>query len=141
MAGVGFECIVDAGLGRTAADFDRYRVSVFDHVRPIDKHFESMSDEPPDTPVTANEAYRRLEAEIGSCGMAQIAGASVAVPYVSALAAAIAIARLISLTSNCDCSRSEVGRVSSIASRKLAPASEIRVRSASHAGTPVHSGT
>ena len=39
---------------------------------------------------------RRLEAEIGSCGMAQIAGASVAVPYVSALAAAIAIARLIS---------------------------------------------
>ena len=34
MAKVGFDCIVDAGLGRTASDFDRYRVTVFDHDSP-----------------------------------------------------------------------------------------------------------
>ena len=39
MAKVGFDCIVDAGLGRTSSDFDKYRVTVFDHVYSIDEHF------------------------------------------------------------------------------------------------------
>ena len=44
MAEIGFDCIVDAGLGGTVSDFDRYRVAVFDCTRSIDKHFAGQED-------------------------------------------------------------------------------------------------
>jgi hypothetical protein len=103
MAKVGFDCIIDAGLGRTSSNFDQYRVTVFDHVRPIDRHFAGQKDNPLDEAILESEAYQRLdlEAEIGRCGTAEVAGASVAAPYVSALAAAVAISRLIAVASGC----------------------------------------
>src|SRR5689334_13076513 len=44
MGAVGFHCIVDVGLGRSRSDFDRYRVTLFDHTRPINKHFAGQTD-------------------------------------------------------------------------------------------------
>ena len=76
MADIGFDCIVDAGLGRTAADFDRYRVSVFDRTHPIDKHFAGVRDKAIEEDIPNGNAYRLLEAEVGHCGTAEIAGAS-----------------------------------------------------------------
>jgi len=128
MGAVGFDCIVDAGLGRTAADFDRYRVSVFDRTRPIDRHFARTQDEPAAVEIPGEDAYRRLEAEIGLCGAAEVAGASVAAPYVSAVAAAVAVSRLIAIASGCACAPSEVGRISSIEARRTAPNVPIRAR-------------
>ena len=136
MAEVGFDCIVDAGLGRTASDFDRYRVTVFDRTRPIDKHFAGQEDGPVGQDPPTGDAYRRLEAEIGPCGAVEIGGASVAAPYVSALAAAIAISRVIVVTSGCECLTNEVGRLSLIADRKVAQLAAVEGRGVSHAGKP-----
>lgn len=136
MGAVGFDCIVDAGLGRTAADFDRYRVSVFDQTRPIDQHFATVQDEPVKVEILDQEAYRHLEAEIGSCGTAEVAGASVAAPYVSAIVASVAVSRLIAVASGCACPPSEVGRASSVETRRIAPHTTIETRGARHAGRP-----
>ncbi|MDE0703292.1 MAG: hypothetical protein OXH59_06165 [Rhodospirillaceae bacterium] len=140
MAGVGFDCIVDAGLGRTASDFDRYRVTVFDRTRPIDQHFAEQEDAPVAQDVPAGDAYRRLEEQIGQCGTAEIGGASVAAPYVSALAAAIAVSRGIAVTSGCECPINEVGKLSLIAERKLAELTAVTGRGLGHAGKPAPEG-
>ena len=76
----------------------RYRVTVFDRARPINKHFAGLEDTPAGQDSPTGDAYRRLEAEIEPCGIAEIGGASVAAPYVSALAAAVAISRVIAVT-------------------------------------------
>ena len=136
MAKVGFDCIVDAGLGRTASDFDRYRVTVFDRARSIDKHFAGEEDTAVGQDRPTGDAYRRLEAEIGPCGTAEIGGASVAAPYVSALAAAVAISRVIAVTSGCKYPTNEVGILSLIADRKLAQLTAVEGRGIGHAGKP-----
>ena len=136
MAKVGFDCIVDVGLGRTSSDFDRYRVTVFDHIRLIDMHFAEQKDEPVGGAILEGEAYQRLEAEIGRCGTAEIGGASVAAPYVSALAAAVATSRLISVASGCECPMNEVGRLSLSSGRKIAPFAKVEGRGICHAGKP-----
>ncbi len=137
MAKIGFDCIVDAGLGRTASDFDRYRVTVFDPNRPIDKHFAGEEDALAGQGLPAGDPYRRLEAEIGPCGAAEIGGASVAAPYVSALAAAVAISRVIAITSGCECPANEVGKLSLMADRKIAPPITVKGRGISQSGKPL----
>ena len=136
MAKVGFDCIIDAGLGRTASDFDRYRVTVFDHIRSIDRHFAEQKDEPIEEAILEGKAYQRLEAEIGRCGTVEIGGASVAAPYVSALAAAVATSRAIAVASGCECPANEVGRLSFLADRRLAPLTKVEGRGIYHAGNP-----
>ena len=136
MAKVGFDCIIDAGLGRTSSDFDRYRVTVFDHIRPIDRHFAEQKDEPIDEAILEGEAYQRLEAEVGRCGKAEIGGASVAAPFVSALAATVATSRAIAVTSGCECPTNEVGRLSFLADRRLAPLTKVEGRGIYHVGNP-----
>jgi hypothetical protein len=138
MANTGFDCIVDAGLGRRASDFDRYRVTVFDRARPIDRHFEGQKDEPAHDPIPDADAYRHLEAEVGRCGAAEIAGASVAAPYVSAVAGAVAVSRLVGIVSGCSCRTNEVRRLSEIKSR-TGPATKIEGRGIRHGGRPVAS--
>jgi hypothetical protein len=137
MAKVGFECIVDAGLGRTASDFDRYRITVFDAGHSIQKHFAGVKDPPTAAPIPDEEAYRELEVRIGRCGTAEIAGASVAVPYVSAVTAAIAVARLIALVSGCAVARADVARVGAIRGRRTTAPATIQLRGSMHAGRPV----
>ena len=136
MAEVGFDCIVDAGLGRTAHDFDRYRVTVFDRTHPIDEHFAGQDDAPLAQGLPEGDAYRRLEQQIGPCGAAEIGGASVAAPYVSALAAAIAVSRVTAVTSGCECPINEVGKLSLIADRRVARPIAVRGRGLGHAGKP-----
>ena len=136
MAKVGFDCIVDAGLGRTSSDFDRYRVTVFDPTRPIDKHFAGQEDKPVGGAVPRGEAYQHLEAEIGCCGTAEIGEASVAVPYVSAFTATVAVSRLIAVVSGCECPKNEVGRLSLPMGRKIAPLTKVEGRGIRHAGRP-----
>lgn len=144
MADVGFDCIIDGGLGRKAGDFDRYRVTVFDATHRIDNHFGNPGEadatetrQPKTDVVPDSKAYKDLEGEIGRCGAAEIAGASVAVPYVSALTAAIMVARTVSLFSGCGCPRSEVGKVRAIRSRRLVQGGPVSLRTSRHAGRPL----
>jgi hypothetical protein len=135
LSAVGFAAIVDAGLGRTANDFDKFAVRVFDQDRPIDRYFTGQIDaKTQDRPD--GDAYDRLEAEIGRCGATEIGGASVAVPYVSAVAATTAVSRAIALASGCACLPAEVRRVSATSLRKpLAPVT-FQTRGIGHAGRP-----
>ena len=136
LASVGFAAIVDAGLGRTANDFDKFVVRVFDQNRPIDRYFADQVDAKPiERPDGA--AYERLEEEIGRCGVTEIGGASVAAPYVSAIAAAMAVSRAIALASGCPCLPAEVRRISSpLVRRPLAPMA-FQTRGIGHAGRPI----
>jgi hypothetical protein len=136
MADVGFDCIVDAGLGRTAKRFDHFRVSIFDRSCPIDKHFADVKDEPQTPPACARGAYDKLEADIGRCGAAEIAGASAAVPHVSAVTAAIAVSRLVKLVSGQSALASEVGRLSELSARRRSDSKLFETRGARHAGRP-----
>ena len=136
MASTGFDCIIDAGLGRTAEQADRFRVTVFDQHSPIDRHFAKQEDEPKDERILERDTYKELEADIGRCGASEIGGASTAVPYVSALAAAVAVARLIAVVSNCPCPENEVGKISALGKRRRSPLRSISARGARHAGRP-----
>jgi hypothetical protein len=139
MANVGFEVIVDAGLGRTAANFDKFGVNVFHAGRRIDDHYAGMSD-PIAEPIPPGAAYEELVASIGQCGAAEVAGASVAAPHVSAVAGAIAVARTIALVSGCKVPPSEVRRLSAGGSRRAATSVAINAPSLIHAGKPAALG-
>ena len=134
MASLGFDAIVDAGLGRTAADFDKFRVTVFHPHRPIDVHFAGLDDPIPigipDTP-----AYQALAAR-DRCGAAEIAGASVAVPHVSAIAAAVAVSRMIGLVSGQPILPNFVRRTSASEGRRSESAEKVDCPGLLHAGRP-----
>jgi hypothetical protein len=134
MANVGFDCIVDAGLGRTEANFDRYRLCVFDHAYPINDYFAEITERSPESPSDMGP-YGLLEAEIGRCGTAEIAGASIAAPYVSAVAGAAAVSRLIALGSNCVCPKTESTHLSKLKT-KFGPLERSQARGMRHAGKP-----
>ena len=135
MAHLGFDCIVDAGLGRTAKDFDRYRLSVFDPSRSIGQHFEGMSDPQHRNDVPDIEPYITLAGEVGVCGAAEIAGASVAAAFVSAVAAVSAVARIIAICSGCMIRQTEVVRLSQSTVRP-GPYVTVQARGIRHAGKP-----
>lgn len=135
MGSVGFECIVDAGLGRSAAEFDRYRVTVFDADRPVEKHFQDQNDAIPIVQVPDSDSYRKLECEVGNCGAIEIAGASVAAAFVSAVAAAIAVARTIAIVSGCAHPANEVDQLTSNRVRR-GPINDSLYRATQHAGRP-----
>lgn len=134
LADVGFDAIVDVGLGRTANDFERYRVNVFDKTRRIDTHFDGVVDPAPRPAAPDLPAYAKLEAEIGRCGAAEIGNASVAVPYVSAIAAAVATARAVAICSGRPCSPGEVQKVSASERRAAAASCPIEAPGVGHAG-------
>mgnify|MGYP003627526073 CR=1 FL=1 len=133
---VGFDCIIDAGLGRRANDFDRFRITAFDQEHSIAKHFDGQSDAEAPDEVPDQKAYHELEKGIGQCGAVEIAGTSVAAAFVSAAAAACAIARSIAVTSGCPIPVNEVRRLS-VATSRAAPAINVSSRGLGHAGKPV----
>jgi hypothetical protein len=139
LAATGFEAIIDVGLGRTAADFDRYRVTVFDSHRRIDMHFDGVADPIPKPAAPNLPAYEVLEADIGRCGAAEIGNASVAVPYVSAVAAAVAVARAIAICSGQPCSPGEVQKLSATERRAVAEPYLPQIRGIGHSGRPQRS--
>lgn len=139
MANVGFEAIVDAGLGRTAANFDKFGVNVFHAGRRIDDHYAGITD-PVAVPIPPGSAYEELAAVIGQCGAAEIAGASVAAPHVSAVAGAMAVARAIAIVSGCRVPPSEVRRLSAGGGRIGLAAVALDAPSLVHAGKPATLG-
>jgi hypothetical protein len=118
LGGAGFDFVVDCGLGMTAQDYRKIRLNVFDRQYGPAAHFSTVKDD-----VTRrHEDNIRLAAyqdEIArdpkaACGLAEIAGASAAVPFVSAFAGALAIAQTIRLASDQSPLRSMVGSVENL---------------------------
>lgn len=136
LGGIGFDCIIDAGLGVTAAEFDRYRVNVFDSDRGPDRHFQSLSDAVRPDQLPEDGSYVELAQQIGRCGAIEIAGASAAALFVSMLAATIAIARTIGLVSGCAIPASEAGWVLDRSKPRRGSSFKPNVRGVKHAGRP-----
>lgn len=116
-----FQYVIDAGLGSNASDFDRFRINTFDqHLRPS-AHFAEQSDDNEharaDAFIAASQAYKKavdLASPAAACGLRDVAGKSVAVPYVSSVAACLVIAQAMRLVSGYAPHISIAGHVRSI---------------------------
>jgi hypothetical protein len=98
-----FEFVIDAGLGASVRDYSQVRVNVFDKFSDPAVHFQGQEDRSAAAAaeLLALPAYKSL-AEAGNdggCGAALLAGKSVAVPFVSQVAAALAVAQSIRIAS------------------------------------------
>lgn len=103
LGGAGFEYIIDCGLGATATSYQDLRVNVFDRSADPARHFEGVDDRTAETTAALLQlpAYKEItrERNDGGCGAAMLAGKSVAVPFVSAFAGALAISQAIRIAS------------------------------------------
>jgi len=116
----GFDYIIDGGLGATAHDYRRFRLNVFDQSLDPASHFSGVLDasESKVEDVLRLPAYREVEntQHFDSCGMAELAGQSVAVPFVSVFLASIAVTQAIRLASNQNFYRSITGDLNDLRS-------------------------
>jgi hypothetical protein len=98
----GFEYIIDAGLGATASEYCKIRLNVFNAHENPDDHFKDVEDRTAHIAQGLMQlpAYQRLamSRDDGGCGAATLAEASVAVPFVSAVAGALAITQAIRIS-------------------------------------------
>lgn len=130
LSGGGFEFIIDCGLGATARDYRKIRMNVFDNMYRPDVHFKETK-ENNEVDVTARnlrlQAYQREMANNSSsaCGMAEIAGASAAVPFVSAFAGALALTQAIRVSSGERPCRTLVGSVEDVRALRVAPGGDL----------------
>ena len=103
LGGAGFEYIVDAGLGATVDSLQDFRIDVFDSAADPAKHFEGVEDRTAETVAALLRlpAYQEItrQRNDAGCGAAMLAGKSVAVPFVSALTAALAVTQAVRIAS------------------------------------------
>jgi hypothetical protein len=99
----GFDYIIDTGLGATAADYRKIRINVFDASADPAKHFQGMEDKTEQVAQELMQLPAYLEFALshadGGCGAAMLAETSVAVPFVSAVAGALAVTQAIRVAS------------------------------------------
>jgi hypothetical protein len=92
---VGFERIIEAGLGRGPQDF----LGINLHTFPASASARTIwaETEPADAQIT-QPAYRAILEQSGDrCGTIRLAGRSIGAPFVGAIAAALAVAELLRL--------------------------------------------
>lgn len=104
LGNVGFDYILDAGLGSTHSEYRKFRINVFDKDLNPTTHFAGIDD---NTKAIADEllklnAYRELTGirNDGGCGAATLAETSVAVPFVSAIVGAMTVTQAIRIASH-----------------------------------------
>lgn len=98
----GFEYVIDAGLGATAAEYRKVRLNVFDSTLDPAEYFEGIEDDADGrvAELMKLSAYQEIARDDdGRCGAAMLAEQSVAVPFVSAVAGALAITQAIRIAS------------------------------------------
>ena len=98
---VGFDHILDVGLGADADTYHQFRVTHFDRSYSPRTHFKGVSEVTRDRHLEQLAAYQTLLASgrIDACGVASLAGIPVAVPFVSLIASAVALTQAIRLAS------------------------------------------
>lgn len=120
---VGFDQIVDVGLGATAEDYQRFRVTLFDRSRSPSQHFAAVEDRATHADNERLPAYQSLISSrvIDKCGMTMLAGIPVAAPFVSFIASAVAVTQVIRLVSGAMPMTSLTGTVGSSETLRTTP--------------------
>jgi hypothetical protein len=119
LGNAGFEYIIDAGLGASADEYHRFRVNIFDKTYSPEKHFSELPDEDESRRAEKNLMLPGYQTEMekasaDACGIAEIAGANAAVPFVSAFVATLVIAQAIRLASGIPFCRTISGSINDI---------------------------
>lgn len=93
---VGFDLVVEAGLGRGHQDFRRIRLHTLPGRRGA---AELWPVQPPDESAQTQPAYSRLRdnGALDLCGMTLLAGKAVGAPFVGAVAASLALSEILRL--------------------------------------------
>jgi len=93
---VGFEFVVEAGLGRGHRDFRTMRLHVLPGSRPAAEIWKSGGI---GEPVEEQAAYRKLleGGQLDRCGVTLLAGKAVGAPFVGAVAATLALSEVLRL--------------------------------------------
>ena len=93
---VGFDLVIEAGLGRGHRDFRTMRLHTLPGSRPASEIWKA---EHAGELVEERPAYRRLveEGVLDSCGMTLLAGKAVGAPFVGATAATLALSEILRL--------------------------------------------
>lgn len=97
LAAQGFDYMIDMGIGRGTRDFESLQVRTLPKGARVDALWLAESTDSTRERLQAREAYKNLEQEVGLCGTVPLADASVAVPFVGAATAALAVAQLARL--------------------------------------------
>jgi hypothetical protein len=93
---LGFEHVIEAGLGSGYSDFRNIRLHSFPNARPSTEIWKPLDGAQP--AVRFNAAYAKLEEETGdSCGVTMLASRAVGTPFVGAFAGALVIAETLRL--------------------------------------------
>jgi hypothetical protein len=102
MGRLGFEFMIDAGLGHGPHDFEGIQIRAVAKGQSIEGLWGDNAPRSQDSvsaKLMKKEAYLELEARIGRCGIVSFAEASTSVPFVGAAAGALVIALAIRLAS------------------------------------------
>lgn len=93
---VGFDFVVEAGLGRGYRDFRAIRLHTLPASRPASQIWRGLS---ADEPVEDRPAYKGMLADgaLDRCGVTILAGKAVGAPFVGAAAATLAISEVLRL--------------------------------------------
>lgn len=99
LVSVGFDHMIDAGIGHGPGDFEGLQIRTIPKGVPSDKLWNATP--PPRRPsdLLGKAAYEALDAEGQGCGAYTLADGSVAVPFVGAATGALTIAQAIRLAS------------------------------------------
>ena len=94
---VGFDMVIEAGLGRGHRDFRTMRLHTLPGSRPSAKIWRQTG--PVGETVEDRPAYARLVAEgtLDQCGMTMLAGKAVGAPFVGSVAATLALSEILRL--------------------------------------------
>jgi hypothetical protein len=97
LAGLGFDYMIDAGIGHGPGDFESLQIRIIPKGAPTEGLWNAPP--PPRGPdsVMGKAAYQTLKSQGESCGAYTLADGSVAVPFVGAATGALTIAQAIRL--------------------------------------------
>lgn len=92
---VGFDLVVEAGLGRGPRDFQSLRLHTLPAARTADELWPANTNAGED--FTAQGAYQKLlkDGRLDQCGVTLLAGKAVGAPFVGAVAAALVVSEVL----------------------------------------------
>ena len=93
---VGFDLVVEAGLGRGYRDYRTMRLHVLPGTRSADEIWKRTGDE---ETIVDRPAYRKLvgSGKLDQCGVTLLAGKAVGAPFVGAVASTLALSEILRL--------------------------------------------